>query len=160
MAKILYDFEFNFQVTDGEETGYTEVVGDSTEVEDFSVIGGLAGILSRDGRGDTDDARIMAEFYQARQFHNLQIKKPLNRVTLNIDRIYYRKLSFQFSFAVSSLSPNSKFKGLELEAKDAQITVPPNRNSNFEVLIITFSEPKIHYWTHTKEGNLITEWDL
>lgn len=154
MAKPLYDFQLTLKAVDHEEIGYSLVINNRTEVESFSVAGGLKRMIWKDGREGIGDADIMAEFYQAKQFQNLFVQKTLNRSTLDFDRIYYRNLSFDLTFEVTSRHRSSRFSSMHLEAKNAQIIEPPNRDSRTEKIKIKFSEPKIFYWHGLKEKNV------
>ncbi|MBS1793608.1 MAG: hypothetical protein JSS81_07130 [Acidobacteria bacterium] len=147
MGKKLYRIEWSFHAVENKE----EIDG-WTEVEAFAVAGGIQRKIWSDLRGNVSEADIMSEFYEARHFKNLTIEKLINRATLNIDRIYYRKLSFRFTFIITSLSKGSSFKYLVLRAEDGKIPDLPLRDSKAEGLKVTFSNPEIKYFHADEDG--------
>ncbi len=146
MTALLYDLQSTLRVAEQVKTGVRVTHSYYTQVDAFSVVGGLQRYIWKDGRGKIGDADVMSEFYQARQFRNIAIQKKLNRETLIIKKIYYLKLPFEITFVAQTLSPSSGFRSLQLDAKNARIVEPPNRDSRSEALFIEFSDPKIFYW--------------
>lgn len=143
MGKPLYDIKFTFKVTEQAAKGVKETKTYSTDVDGFEVIGGGTRFIMADGRGGIGDADLMAEFYQARQFRNLNISKPFNRESFVMDKVYYLKLSFDFTLVIQSLMPASRFRSLQLNAKNARFTRPPDRGAMTERLYFKFSESDI-----------------
>lgn len=156
MGAVLYSFGFTFKVTEQVKKGVRITHSYYTDVEGFTISGGSNRCFWKDGRGGLGDADIMSDFYQARQFKNISIQKFINRETLVIDKVYFLKLPFDFTFTVQSLSPSSRFRCLQLDAENARIVEPLNRDSRSEALYIEFSEPKIFYWHDNVERNTKT----
>jgi hypothetical protein len=143
MGKPLYDIKFTFSVAEQLGKGVKITRTYKVDVDGFEVIGGGTRFIMADGRGGIGDADLMAEFYQARQFRNLNIVKPLNRESFVMDKIYYLKLSFEFTLVIQSLTPASRFRSLQLNAKNVRFTRPPDRGAMTERLFFKFSESDI-----------------
>jgi hypothetical protein len=142
---LLYDLQLNLKVPEQERQGMKVTHSYYTQVDAFSVIGGLEKFIWKDGRGKTSGADVMAEFFQARRLSNITVQKLLNRETLIVNKIYRLKLPFEFTFVVQSLSHSTCFRSLQLDARDARIVEPPRRDSRCEALTIKFSDAKICY---------------
>ena len=89
---------------------------------------------------------MMAEFYQSKQFLNLIVTMPLTLESLTFQRIYDRRLSFDFAFQVRSLALDSRFRFIQLNAEKARITKPPSIDSEGDTLNIKYSNPQVFYW--------------
>lgn len=148
-----YYFGFKFGVTEQVKPGVRVTRYLRTQIEAFSVRGGIERYFWTDARNGYGDADLMSDFYQARQFNNITIQKFINRESLEIDKVYYLKLPFEFTFEVISLSTGSRFKGLQLSAKDGRIKEPPNRDSKSEALVVEFSKPTILYFHEVNKGS-------
>ena len=151
MANDLYDIEFSFGAL-AEGIAFTV-----TEAQYFGVMGGKdREIWSSPGINNISEAEIMAEFNQARQFQNVYVMKWINRASLDIDKIYYQKLSFSFNLVISNRSKSARFRSLALFASDGRFSKPIKRDSRRELLQITFSDPEINYFYQVKQGNKIS----
>jgi len=150
---LLYDLQMTLRVAESASDGRLLIHSYYTQVEAFSVIGGLTNPIRKDGRGNVGDADVMSEFYQARQFRNLTIQKPVNRETMIVERLYEFALSFEFTFVVQSLSPSSRFRSLQLEARRARILEPPKRRARLESLVVKFTDAQIFYWHERDKRN-------
>lgn len=147
---MLYDFSWHF-IAQEKLSSRLEIFEGESEITGFAVSGGMKGTIDR----NIDAGRLMVEVYQARQFHNIHIQKPINQESFKIDRIYYRELFFDFVFAVTSLKKNSKFKSILMIAKGVKIVEPPNRDSKAEALKMTFPPPEIRL-LNTGEYGILT----
>ena len=151
MGNDLYDIEFSFGALQS-GVGFT-----ITEAQFFGVMGGKdREIYSSPGINNISEAEIMAEFYQARHFQNVYLQKWINRASLEIDKLYYEKLSFSFNLVISNKSKSARFRSLALFANDGRISKPIKRDSRRELLQITFSDPKLDYFYQIKQGNKIS----
>jgi hypothetical protein len=148
----LYSFQMIFMVTENNKGG-RETKRYSTEIEKFAVFGGLKRTIRKRGENGIGDADLMAEFYQAKQFHNLIVTKPSDPISLVFRRIYDRKLHFAFKFTVKSLSPESRFRNLQLVTKKAYMVKPPSPDDEGDTLNIKYSEPRVFYW-HESDSEL------
>lgn len=153
MSALLYSFGFTLKVTEQVKEEVRVTHSYYTEVEKFWIFGGVNRHFWKDGRGGLGDADLMSEFYQAKELKNIIVQKYLNRETLIIDKVYDLRLPFEFTFEVQSLSPSSSFRSLQLDAKNARIAEPPERDSRYEELYIEFSDPKIIYRHDNVKGN-------
>jgi nitrate/nitrite transporter NarK len=152
MAKQLYKIEIMLHAVEDKEK-----IDSWTLVESFAVAGGIQRQIWGDLRDNVNQADIMSEFYEARHFKNLSILKLINRSSLAIDRIYYRNLSFSFTFVVTNMSKSSSFKYLVLRAEDGKIPDPPRRDSKWEGLKVTFSNPEIQYHHAGQDGKSVED---
>jgi hypothetical protein len=143
---LLYDLHLILRVTEQIKRGVRVVHSYYTPVDAFSVAGGPERFIWKDGRGKIGDADVMTEFYRARQFGNLMVRKLLNRETLIVEKIYERNLAFGLTFVVQGLAHSSPFRCLQLDAENARFAAPPDRDSRFEALSVEFSDARIFYW--------------
>ncbi len=153
MKKNLYHIEFAFEATDTDADGNTEKVEGFSEVQTFEVPGGIKRAFwnrSDNGMGDAD---VMSEFYQVKQIQKLHIQKPINRSSLSIDRIFYRKLTFSFNLVVKSLADKARFWTLSVQANDARMEKKLVRDATREAFVISFSAPQVDYFRSMKEGS-------
>lgn len=141
----LYEFQMSFSVMDG-KSGANGKSHYFTEIEKFAVLGGLKRTMRKNGENGIGDADMMVEFYQAKQFLNLVVTKPLDLESLTFQRIYDRGLSFDFALQVRSLALESRFRFIQLNAEKARITKPPSLDDEGDTLNIKYSNPKVIYW--------------
>jgi hypothetical protein len=111
----------------------------------FAILGGSKRSFTSFGE-DKGDAEVMSEFYQAKQFHNLIISKGFGFDTFMFQKIYDKHLSFEFTFMVSNVNPDARFRILQLDAKRARIIKPPAGDGAGETLNIKYSSPQVIYW--------------
>ena len=147
----LYSFQMIFTVTEATKGGQ-ETTSYSAEIEKFAVFGGLKRTIRKNGEDGIGDADIVAEFYQAKQFLNLIVTKASDPVSLVFRRIYDRKLRFEFNFTVRSLSPESRFRHLQLITKKAHMVKPPSQDNEGDTLNIKYSDPQVFYWHGNDAG--------
>ena len=148
----MYDLHLTLRVTEQVKRSVKVTHSYYTPVDAFSAVGGPDRFIWKDGRGKTGDADVMTEFYRARRFGSLTIRKLLNRETLLVEKIYERRLAFGMTFVVQSLAHASPFRCLELDAGNARIAAPPDRDSRFEALVIEFTDARIYYWHENGKG--------
>ena len=141
----LYEFQMSFTVTEGKNGAHNKS-NYFTELEKFAVLGGSKRTMRKNGENGIGDADMMAEFYQAKQFLNLIVTKPLDLDSIAFQRIYDRKLSFDFVLQVRSLSQDSRFRFIQLNAEKARITKPPSIDYEGDTLNIKYSNPQVFYW--------------
>jgi hypothetical protein len=151
----IYSFQMIFTVTENKKGGQ-EMTSYSTEIEKFAVLGGSKRTIRKNGENGIGDADIMSEFYQAKQFHNLIVTRQVDPVSAVFRRIYDRQLSFEFNFTVKSLTPESRFRHLQLVTKKARITKPPSNYEGGDTLNIKYSEPQVFYW-QANDAELVKE---
>lgn len=151
----IYGFQMTIWVTEFKK-GVSETRSYSTEIEKFAVFGGLKRTIKKRGENGIGDADIMAEFFQAKQFLNLIVTRATDSLSMVFRKIYDRKLSFAFKFVVSSLSPESSFRNLQLVTKKAQLVKPPMQDDNGDTLNIKYSSPQVFYW-HSNLAEVIGE---
>ncbi|HLL99588.1 MAG TPA: hypothetical protein VK400_00915 [Pyrinomonadaceae bacterium] len=151
----LYEFQMSFTVFERENGTNTKSTY-FTDIEKFAVLGGSKRTMRKNGEDGIGDADMMAEFYQAKQFLNLIVTKPLNADSLAFQRIYDRRLSFDFVLQVRSLSPESRFRFLELNAVKGRITKPPSTYDGGDTLNIKYSNPQVFYW-YTNAAAMVHE---
>jgi hypothetical protein len=144
----LYEFQMSFTLTE-RKNGANNKSHYFTEIEKFAVLGGLKRTMRKNGENGIGDADMMAEFYQAKQFLNLIVTKPLDLESLTFQRIYDRQLSFDFAFQVRSLALESRFRFIQLNAEKARITKPPSISDEGDTLNIKYSNPQVIYWYAT-----------
>ena len=135
----LYNFQISVTVTEVKK-GAKVTNFYFTEIEKFAVLGGSKRTIKKNGENGIGDADIMAEFHQAKHFHNLVFTKQLNLESLTFQRIYDRKLSFDFVLVVRSLSLQSRFRFLQLKAKKARIVKRSLTNYEGDTLNIKYSD--------------------
>lgn len=141
----LYEFQMSFTVTQSKNGAHNKS-NYLTDIEKFAVLGGSKRTIRKNGENEIGDADIMAEFYQAKQFLNLIVTKPLNLESLTLQRVYERGLSFDFVLQVKSLEPQSRFRFIQLNAEKARITKPPATSLDGDTLNIKYSKPQVFYW--------------
>jgi len=141
----LYDFQMTVSLTEVKK-GVSETKSYFTEIEKFAIFGGSKRTFRKNGENGLGDADIMAEFYQAKQFHNLIVTRQLDQLSAVFRRIYDRQLAFEFNFVVRSLSFESRFRHLQLVTKKARITKPPSNYDGGDTLNIKYSDPEVFYW--------------
>jgi len=147
----LYDFQMTVTVNEVNETrSYF------TDIEKFAIFGGSKRTIRKYGENGIGDADIMSEFYQAKQFQNLIVTRQLDPVSLVFRRLYDRQIHFEFNFVVRSLSPDSRFRHLQLTTKKARIIKPPSTNDEGDTLSIKYSDPQVFYW-HTENVSVVKE---
>lgn len=112
----------------------------------FAILGGAKRSIRRNGENNIGDADLMSEFYQAKQFNTLIVSKDLDFDSFLFQKIYDKHLSFEFSFMVRTLNPESRFKILQLDAKNARVIKPPATEGDGETLNIKYSSPQVIYW--------------
>lgn len=151
----IYEFQMSFAVMDG-KNGANNKSHYFTEIEKFAVFGGLKRTMRKNGENGIGDADMMVEFYQAKQFLNLIVTKPLNLESLTLQRIYDRGLSFDFAFQVRSLALESRFRFIQLNAEKARIIKPPSTDDEGDTLNIKYSNPKVIYW-YAKANSIVHE---
>lgn len=157
MAAPKYGIELALKVTEQVAKHVKETKTYSTKLEGFEVVGGLVRFIMADGRDGIGDGDVMSEFYQAKQFKKINVVKQLNYQMMVVDKIYYLKLSFDFTLLIQSLSPSSRFRSLQLNAKNAQIVKPPDRGVMTERLSIKYSDSEIYYFYNEYDGNSTTK---
>lgn len=150
----IYSFQMIFTVYDVND-GAKQMTTYSTEIEKFAVLGGSKRTIRANGEYGIGDADIMSEFYQAKQFHNLIVTRQVDQLSAVFRRIYDRKLSFDFSFTVRSLEPESRFRHLQLVSKKARITKPPS-DFDGDTLNIKYSAPQVFYF-QANESDVVKE---
>lgn len=140
----VYDFQLSLNVTLTKK-GVSRTNNYSTGVERFAVLGGVKRSIRRGGENGMGDADIISEFYQAKQFRNLTITRKRDQESLVYWSLYDRQLPFEFTFTVKSLSPQSRFRHIQLVTKKARIVKPPTSHDG-DTLNIVFSDPQIFYY--------------
>jgi hypothetical protein len=145
----IYAFQLNVVLTEVNKGVSETKVLHMNNVSKFAILGGAKRTITVGGDKGIGDADVMSEFYQAKQFHNLILTKELDFDTFTLYRIYDKKLTFQFSFLVKSLTAESRFRILELSANKARILKPPSTEDEGETLNIQYSNPQVLYWYGT-----------
>jgi hypothetical protein len=147
----LYDFQMTVTLADVKKGG-SGPASYFTEIEKFAVFGGSKRTIRKNGENGIGDADIMSEFYQAKQFHNLIVTRQLDQMSAVFRWIYDQQLRFGFNFVVRSLSPESRFRHLQLVSKKARITKPPSNFGSGDTLNIKYSDPQVFYWQANEAG--------
>lgn len=143
MGKPLYDIKFTFSVTEKPARNVKITRTYSVDLDGFEVIGGSTRFIMTDGRGGISEADLMSEFFQARQFKNLNVVKQINRESFVVEKAYYRKLPLEFILLIQSLQPTSRFRSLQLSAKNVQFAKAPDRGATTERLFFKFADSDI-----------------
>ena len=149
----LYSFEMIFSVVEVNR-GIREKTDYATEIEKFAVFGGFKRTIRRNGEDGFGDADIMAEFYQAKQFRNLIVTRPVDQLSAVFRRLFDQKLNFEFSFTVRSGAAESRFRHLQLVTKKARLVKPPSNYDGGDTLNIKYSEPQVFYSQATGAGTV------
>ena len=135
-----YDFQLSFCTLNDRKSYFTEV-------EKFAVRGGSKRTIRKNGENEIGDADIISEFYQAKQYMNLVVTVPLNLDTLLFQKVFNRKISFDFVLSVKSLSPQSRLRSLQLNAEKARLIKPPTAETELSsTLCIEYSNLQVFYW--------------
>jgi hypothetical protein len=141
----LYEFQMSFTVFERKNGANTKSTY-FTDIEKFAVLGGSKRTMRKNGENGIGDADMMAEFYQAKQFLNLIVTMPLSLDSITFQRIFERRLSFDFVFQVRSLELESRFRFIQLNAEKARIAKPPSLDVEGDTLNIKYSNPQVFYW--------------
>jgi hypothetical protein len=156
MSTPLYEFQMSFSVTEQVQKHVKKTVSYFTLIESFSILGGADRIMRKNGEDNLGDADMMSEFYQAKQFQHLKIKKALNRESQALFKVYYDKLSFEFTLMVRSLALPSRFRFLQLVSTNARINDAPQKNGAEINWIIKYSNPQVLY-LYFKDGRMFKD---
>jgi hypothetical protein len=146
MASPIYEFQLSvYYQAEGKKGGRESKSFFIDNITKFAILGGAKRTIRNDGSNGIGDAELMAEFYQAKQFHNLILTKDLDLETFTLYKIYEKQIPFEFSFAVRSLNVDSRFRFLQLKSKTARIIKPPSTEDQGETLNIKYSSPEVFY---------------
>ena len=156
-----YKFEWSFKAVDDSTVGSTEVFNDKAEVEGFRAWGGRQKFLYQDGREDLMDVNIGEQFTMMRHTPILFLKIHWYGLGSDLSDIYFKKLSFDFDFRVTSLTnTTSKFRGIYLHGEDGSFWSAAQYKDSLADIKIVFSNPIIRYFHTINDGQQIMtdEW--